>query len=447
MALNSLKIIDTSRVAPAPASGLAPKSVSVPLIFFDVGWLPAGTVDWLFFYQHPNSTSEFLSSLLPFLKSSLTLTLKPYYPLAGNLRRVDGTDDRFAIHYSDGDSMLFTVAECDGRFEELAAEHARKASHLQCLVPQLEKVDGVQPVFAIQVTLFPNQGIVIGTTVHHAACDGSSSMQFMHDWAALCRSRGLINPQGPFIERTLIPDPSDLYSLFYKDYSDFLKNSPDGTVVASAVADDIILATFKLSREQILKLKRLALAKAEERNTSFHCSTVVVAFAYTWVCFVRTKGRESKRASMLFSVDLRNRLQPPVPKEYFGNCLASCRAVLETRDLIKEEGFALAAKAIGKEIERMNRDVIKGAENWPKKFFALWTGTFVLSVAGSPKFKVYEVDFGFGRPAKVDIFSVAKTGALAITESREEEGGVEITLGLPRAEMDRFEEYFVGCLT
>lgn len=67
-------------------------------------------------------------------------------------------------------------------------------------------------------------------------------------------------------------------------------------------------------------------------------------------------------------------------------------------------------------------------------------------MAGLPKFRVYEVDFGFGRPVKVDIFSVAKTGTLAVAESREDQGGLEITLGLSKAEMDRFEEYFFGGL-
>jgi Transferase family len=61
-------------------------------------------------------------------------------------------------------------------------------------------------------------------------------------------------------------------------------------------------------------------------------------------------------------------------------------------------------------------------------------------------FKVYEVDFGFGRPLNVDIFLIAKTGVLGITESREEQGGLEITLGLPQAEMERFEECFAGGL-
>lgn len=195
-------------------------------------------------------------------------------------------------------------------------------------------------------------------------------------------SKALIAPQGPIIDRTLIPDPSGLYSLFYKDFTDYLKSSPDGTVVPSTVADDIILATFKLNPGQIQNLKRLALSKAVERNISFHCSTIVVAFAYTWVCFVRTKDIDSKKSSIAFSADFRYRLQPPIPKEYFGNCVRSCDAILYTSDLIKEVGFASAAEAIGKDIKRMSRDVIKGAENWPKGSFALREGTSMLQWPG-----------------------------------------------------------------
>lgn len=105
------------------------------------------------------------------------------YPLAGSLHRTAGTDDGFEIYCSDDDSISFTVVECDARFDELSVEHARKASHLQCLVPQLEKTNGVQSLFAIQVTVFPKQGVAIGMTVHHTVCDGTSSMQFMHDSA------------------------------------------------------------------------------------------------------------------------------------------------------------------------------------------------------------------------------------------------------------------------
>ncbi|TVU35675.1 hypothetical protein EJB05_17576, partial [Eragrostis curvula] len=53
-----------------------------------------------------------------------------------------------------------------------------------------------------------------------------------------------------------------------------------------------------------------------------------------------------------------------------------------------------------------------------------------LTVAGSPRFRVYDLDMGFGRPVKVDIVSVAKTGAIAVAESRAGDGGMEVGVSL-----------------
>jgi hypothetical protein len=69
-------------------------------------------------------------------------------------------------------------------------------------------------------------------------------------------------------------------------------------------------------------------------------------------------------------------------KEYFANYVGFCAIVLYTSNLIKEEGFALAAEPIGMDIERMSHDDIKGAENWPKSNFALRENTFKFTVAG-----------------------------------------------------------------
>jgi hypothetical protein len=71
----------------------------------------------------------------------------------------------------------------------------------------------------------------------------------------------------------------------------------------------------------------------------------------------------------------------------------------------------------------------------------------MLSVAGSPRFRVYEVDFGFGKPAKVDIVSVARTGALALAESRScEGGGLEVGISLRPDGMGRFRECFAEAM-
>ena len=70
----------------------------------------------------------------------------------------------------------------------------------------------------------------------------------------------------------------------------------------------------------------------------------------------------------------------------------------------------------------------------------------VLSVAGSPKFRAYDVDFGFGRPKKVEIVSVTKTGAMSVAESRDEQGGIQIGIGFPKDEMDCFKKCFIDGL-
>ncbi|CAO2169069.1 unnamed protein product [Urochloa humidicola] len=69
-----------------------------------------------------------------------------------------------------------------------------------------------------------------------------------------------------------------------------------------------------------------------------------------------------------------------------------------------------------------------------------------VSVAGSRRFRVYELDMGFGRPAKVDVVSVARTCALALVESRHGGGGMELGIPLPPDDMKRFRECFADAI-
>ncbi|MCI55201.1 coumaroyl-CoA:anthocyanidin 3-O-glucoside-6''-O-coumaroyltransferase 1-like, partial [Trifolium medium] len=48
----------------------------------------------------------------------------------------------------------------------------------------------------------------------------------------------------------------------------------------------------------------------------------------------------------------------------------------------------------------------------------------VLLVTGSPKFNVYETDFGFGKPVKVEMVHSFK--CMSIAESGDGEGGIEV---------------------
>ncbi|GAU47493.1 hypothetical protein TSUD_285230 [Trifolium subterraneum] len=61
---------------------------------------------------------------------------------------------------------------------------------------------------------------------------------------------------------------------------------------------------------------------------------------------------------------------------------------------------------------------------------------------GSPRFEVYSIDFGFGKPKKVDTTSTDKTGAFSLSENRNNDGGVEIGLVLNKKDMEAFSTLF-----
>ncbi|KAK9285662.1 hypothetical protein L1049_024861 [Liquidambar formosana] len=68
----------------------------------------------------------------------------------------------------------------------------------------------------------------------------------------------------------------------------------------------------------------------------------------------------------------------------------------KSTQLIGEDGFLIAAEVIGKAIqERVHNEegVLKGAEKWISDYEALKREK-VAGIAGSPKFPVYDMDFG-----------------------------------------------------
>ncbi|VAH87550.1 unnamed protein product [Triticum turgidum subsp. durum] len=133
----------------------------------------------------------------------------------------------------------------------------------------------------------------------------------------------------------------------------------------------------------------------------------------------------------------------PIPDEYLGNCVgaalnAAPKDRLATAGAV---GLFTACTAVAAAIEQAVRvGSIRSPELWWERVReAILSGDGVLAVAGSPRFRVYGVDFGFGQPAKVEIVSVARTGAMAVAESRRSSGGIEVGISLPSDATRRFQ--------
>ncbi|XP_048328601.2 phenolic glucoside malonyltransferase 1-like [Ziziphus jujuba] len=461
----SVKVLEVCRVAPRPDLPNLASPSSLPLTFFDIFWLRFPPVERLFFYEFSTSNTPFFDSIIPRLKHSLSLTLQHYLPLAGNLVWPQDSHKPF-IKYVDGDGVSLTIAESNMDFYHLSSNGFREATEYRPLIPHLEESHERVAVAALQITLFPNSGFCIGITSHHAILDGKTSTSFVKSWAYICNktagSGSADSPQSspslpsdltPFYDRAAIKDPAELEVIWLNAW--LKQGGPNNRSLMlrkSQVQPGIVRATFELSGEQIQKLRNFV---SVDQNRSKHqvqrISTFSLVLGYTFVCLKRAIEAIEKNIMLVFSVDARSRLKPTIPPTYFGNCISGCSVVLETEKALREQnGVCHVVEAISESIKGLENGVLNGAETW-----ASFIDDFMdqsesqqrmMSVAGSPRFEVYSTDFGFGRPRKVEIASIDKTGAVSLSESRNGNGGVEIGLVLNVQQMRSFASLFAKVL-
>ena len=450
------KIIEIFNVAPTSQEEL-PSETSLPLTFFDILWLRLPPVQRIFFYEFPHQTSLFLNTLLPKLKKSLSIALSYFYPLLGHLTWPNDSHKPM-IKFIKGNTLSLTIAESHADFNHLSGKNLSEATQIHDLLPNLNISHDQASVLALQVTVFPNCGFSIGITSHHAVLDGKTSTSFIKSWAYLCRNleneiseseSPLCLPHEfcPFYDRKLIKDPNELEA---KYLSDWLKqggiNNRSLMVWDLQVPEDSFRGLFKLSLSDIKKLKEFVVSKQKgtrNENKNLHLSTFVVSIAYALVCRMKAEKIDNKNVVMGLNIDCRNRLDQPIPATYFGNCIGGRLAIVETSELLGENGLIVAVEVLSEALETIKNGVLNGAENWSSWLLEGLTIADVKTIgaAGSPKFEVYSTDFGCGKPKKVEMVSIDRTGAYCLSDSRNGDG-VEIGFVSNKKSMEAFASLF-----
>ncbi|CAH9112730.1 unnamed protein product [Cuscuta epithymum] len=435
-----------------------------------MAWLIAPPVHRLIFYHHPISRTDFVDYLIPKMKDSLSQTLQHYSPLAG---RVIVSPDKInmpEIRYVEGDTIPLVIAEFDSTnsndFSHLVSNDARSSMNLNPLIPRLlptsRAPDGSLsiPLFALQVTLFPDVGICIGVTNHHTTGDGSSIFEFMKAWAFFSShhkdddkgkfSMLLPSQYLPVLDRTLFKDPKGLAKIYW-DFVKTINIEEAHNGFRLPLVTDKVRSTFVVTRDDIQRLKKHVLARSPKL---VHVSSFTVTCSYVWSCLVRSRneinegdmqeGEEEEMEFFLCLANCRARLDPPLPTNYFGNCVMPCLGSTSRKSLMGDGGFVEAAEAIGEGIRSQlyNEDkdgVLKGATDWLTSMSRMTMG---MSLAGSPKFDYYELDFGWGRPTKFDIPSIDVTGAISVGAAKDDAGGLEVGLALSVEQMESFARIF-----
>lgn len=459
----SVKIVEICKVAPLPVETLdsvTPKSL--PLTFFDMRWLTFVPVQSLYFYDilstsntDSSTTALFQFDILPKLKKSLSLALHHFLPIAGNLIWPESSDVP-VLDYAEGDGVSLTVAESDADFQRLSGTNELfEATEYHPLVSNLETSRERASVLTLQITLFPSSGFSIGITAHHATFDGRTLVLFMKSWAHICRRLGGHNTHDILHDHrssSLPPELKPFYdrSTVVMNLANLQTDSPDQDRSlmrfreTKEVPADSVRGTFQLTRTKIEKLRQMV--NQQHDQNELRASTFSLTYAYSLCCLVKAEGLTANdKVVVVFAVDCRSLLEPPLPATYFGNCVMGNGVVLETKSLLGREGLGAAVKAIGETIKSLKTDgVVNKAEKQKSGIassISIESASRMYSVAGSPQFEAYSVDFGWGRPRKKDVVSIDRTGAIHLAESRNGDG-VEIGLALKRRHMEAFSALF-----
>ncbi|KEH25059.1 malonyl-CoA:isoflavone 7-O-glucoside malonyltransferase [Medicago truncatula] len=322
--------------------------------------------------------------LIPFFQISNTLFL-----LVGNITWPQDSSHPI-INYVPSDSIPLIVAESNENFNLLCSNFC-EVEKKQHLIPSLEISNEKASIISLQVTFFPNHGFCIGITTHHAAVDGKSSTLFMKAWSYFCsnlekNTPSLSLPQHltPFFDRSIIRDPVGINEIYSKGWLNFGGETNNRSLkvweIISATKGETIKGLFEFSLLDIQKLKKYAQSKVENKKVS----TFAVTCAYLLALAVKVDKPKSNKTAFVFTID----------------------RIIDV-------------------LNGLENGVLNEAEIWMSKIQSIMSETHgFFSIAGSPRFEVYSFDFGWGKPKKVDVTSIDKTGAFSLSENRNNDGGV-----------------------
>eukprot|EP00249_Psilotum_nudum_P021366 c28085_g3_i1 orf=708-1838(-) len=316
-----------------------------------------------------------------------------------------------------------------------------------CSAVKFQTVFVASDVQNAQVTRFVGGGIAIGCAQSHVIADGHSFWHFMNSWSECARDVPISLP--PLHMRTaLLPA-----SLTLEEAEKFPSPVASGKeFIIKRSTEDLAESVFHFTASTIRKLKNLALQHG--LATSFTSFEVLCAHVWKHV----TKARQlngAQKVRCFFLLNTRSRLNPPLPDGYFGNALCRGSALTTAAELVGESLAATAARIhqniVAYDDGTIRRELEEVEKFDPSMFPKLSKSNeeanqWSVNVASSPRFRVYETDFGWGRPEAVRPAWIRVDGEMVLFAGREGEGSVDVCLGLSPQTMQTLlqDHHFLG---
>ncbi|KAI3711831.1 hypothetical protein L1987_70379 [Smallanthus sonchifolius] len=366
------------------------------------------------------------------LKTSLSTTLVHFYPLAGHLGSI--TSGRLELNCN-AEGVHFTEGYDDVNLVDL--DDFSKNPFIDQVIPSVDYRNTPledTPLLLLQVTKFVCGGWSLGFCISHVAVDGQSALHFLSEWARVCCGEPLGSP--PYLDRKVLRAGDPKITCVNRNIEQHAQFSPPPILLGQSSNEnerkqETTVTMLKLTETQVEKLRNKA-NKNEKTETGclFMRYESVTAHAWRTACKIRNLEPEQKTSIGIY-IDVRRRMNPPLPEKYFGNAIVDVIASGIAGELVSGT-LGFVSSNIRDTIEKLIKD-----EKEP------FYGNPNLGVISWLTLLIYGVDFGWGN----EIFigpgtNDAEDGDFLILHGEEGGGSLIVALCLQVRHMEDFRRVF-----
>ncbi|KAF6999161.1 hypothetical protein CFC21_015224 [Triticum aestivum] len=360
-----------------------------------------------------------------------------YYPLAGRLG--PGDDGKLVVDCN-AEGALFGEGFLPGltadeflRWSATPHESWRKllrgGSKPQSLI-------GVPPL-VVQVTRLGCGGTILCTAISHCLCDGIGAAQFLHAWARVARFEAADHHVAPFHDRCVLRPRCPPRVAF--EHPEYVTNSvPSGGDPA---------ATPSLFFGPLAPVSLTFTGAHVQRHRCVQwledCTSFEALAAHVWRAWVRSLGPPSDlRVKLLFTVDIRRRVNPGLPEGYYGNGFVLACAKSTAGQLAAPSGEHHAARLVRAAKEMIDDDYVRSTVDLLElRRDAMPDLSASLVISAWTRMGLEDLDIGAGRPVHVGPLT-SETYCLFLPVV-DDPRGVTALVSVPEAAAERLEDGFL----
>ncbi|KAI3977133.1 hypothetical protein MKX01_042823 [Papaver californicum] len=334
------------------------------------------------------------------LKRSLSETLVHFYPLAGRIK------NNIVVDCSD-QGIKFIQVKVSGSMSEFL----KKPDEQLCKILPSEDVcmnSLREGQMIVQVNTFDCRSTAISLCVLHKVADVASMATFIRFWAqntiAVSSTTPISSPinvtsklHPTFDAASLFPPTEQLVSLSTELDSN---HSEESNSVSKIISKKFIFdgKTINSVREKI----------SESMADKYKCrrpSRVEIVSALIWKSFVKLATPGSSSVMVKHSVNLRRRIDPPLPDVSFGNIVEFTKLVVgaasKERTTTQESSSSKLHEELNEFVCQFRESINKMMNKGDHDFDMLQSGENeerLLYMSSWCNYGCYDIDFGRGKP-------------------------------------------------